>query len=236
MIDFHSHVLPGMDDGSKSVNESVQMLRRTYEMGVDITISTPHYYSNFDSISSFLERRNDRYQALKCGLEGIDKVPCIVMGAEVSFFSGMSREKEISKLCIENTKYMLLEMPFSKWSSLTINEVRGLIANRGITPILAHFERYLPYMSKSGIAEELLNAGVVVQTNGEAVISSSSRKNILKMINSDKIQLLGSDCHNLSDRPPNLGEAFQIISKILGKSVLEKIDSNGRKILNDELI
>jgi len=149
MIDFHSHILPEMDDGSKSVGESVHMLQLTYGMGVDTIILTPHYYSNFETISSFLERRNDRYRVLKCGLEGVDKVPGILMGAEVSFFSGMSREKEISRLCIENTKYILLEMPFSNWSSLTINEVRSLIANRGITPILAHIERYFPYMNKS---------------------------------------------------------------------------------------
>ena len=225
-----------MDDGSKSVCESIQMLRLSFGMGIDTLVSTSHYYANAESMDSFLNRRKEKQQILIHEIDGIKHIPQIVMGAEVAYFSGMSREKEISRLCIEKTKYMLLEMPFSEWSSLTLNEVKSLITNRGITPIIAHIERYFPYQQKSGKFDELLNLGVVFQTNGEAVIDGRYSRKILKMIDTNKIHLLGSDCHNTAERPPNLDHAFKIIDRKLGNSTLNKIDTNGRRILNDEWI
>ena len=234
MIDFHSHILPDMDDGSKSVDESIQMLRLSFKMSVDTIVSTSHYYANRDTIDSFLSRRDSKRQVLQDGLEGTIDVPKIVMGAEVAFFSGMSREKEITSLCIENTKYMLLEMPFFEWSSLTIAEVKNLISNRGITPIIAHIERYLPYQHKNGKIDALLSLGVVLQTNSEALYEGVNKRKMLSMIDTNIVHILGSDCHNTTDRPPNLDQAFRIIEKKLGRSALNSIDVNGRKILNDE--
>jgi len=236
MVDFHSHILPDMDDGSKSFGESIQMLRLSFDMGIDIMISTSHYYANDETISSFLSRRNEKQQILMSALDDINDVPQIVMGAEVAYFSGMSREKEISRLCIDKTKYMLLEMPFSEWSSLTISEVKSLITNRGITPIIAHIERYFPYQQKGGKFDQLLSLGVIFQTNAEALVHGKYRRKILKMIAANQIHLLGSDCHNAEERSPNLDRAFKIIAKKLGYSTLEKIDANSRRITNDECI
>lgn len=236
MIDFHSHFLPNMDDGSNSVNESLQMLKLSYEMGIDTIISSSHYYSNDETIDCFLKRRDEKQKILLHKLNGINDVPHIVMGAEVAYFSGMSREKDISKLCIGDTNYMLLEMPFYEWSSLTINEVVGLLKNRGITPIIAHIERYLRYLRKNKRLEELLDLGVVVQASGESVIDACQRPYILKLLGKNKIHLMGSDCHNMLERPPNLDMAFKIISKQLGNSALKKIEYNGRSILNSDLI
>lgn len=236
MIDFHSHILPDMDDGSKSVDESVAMLRLSFNMGIDTIVSTSHYYANHDTIDSFLSRRNCKQKVLQEGLVGLNDIPKIVMGAEVSFFSGMSREKEITSLCIDNTKYMLLEMPFFDWSSLTIAEIKNLISNRGITPIIAHIERYLPYQYKNGKIDALLNMGVVFQANSEALCEGVNKRKMLSMIDTNVVHILGSDCHNTIDRMPNLDQAFKIIGKKLGNTTLEMIDTNGRRILNDELI
>lgn len=236
MIDFHSHILPNMDDGSKSVDESIQMLRLSFEMNIDTVVSTSHYYANKDTIDSFLSRRNSTQQALQDGLKGIINVPKIVMGSEVAFFSGMSRQKDIIRLCIDNTKYMLLEMPFSEWSSLTLAEIKNLISIRGITPIIAHIERHLPYQHKNGKIDALLSLGVVFQANSEALYEGIYKRKMLSMINTNVVHLLGSDCHNTTDRSPNLDQAFSIIGKKLGNSTLKMIDTNGRKILNDEFI
>jgi len=236
MIDFHSHILPDMDDGSKSVGEATDMLKFSFKMGIDTIVSTSHYYADCDTISSFLVRRNEKQQLLIHNLEGIIETPKIVMGAEVAFFSGMSREKEIARLCIDSTKYMLIEMPFSEWSSLTINEVKSLITNRGITPILAHIERYLTYQKKNGKIAELLNLGVILQINSEALINCPYKRDILKMIDKNQIHLLGSDCHNMSNRKPNLDLAFKAITRKLGNSTLKNIDFYGRRILSDKCL
>lgn len=235
MIDFHSHILPEMDDGSKSFLESIQMLKLSFCMGIDTMVSTSHYYANLDTIDNFLSRRNEKGQTLLHEIEGMLDVPKIVFGAEVAYFSGMSREKEITRLCIEKTKYLLLEMPSSDWTSLTINEIKSLISNRGITPIIAHIERHLS-QQKTGKIDELRGLGVVLQTNAEALYDGAYRRAVLKMIGTKKIKLLGSDCHSIDYRAPNLDRAYEIIAKKLGNSMLKSIDMNGRKILNDNWI
>lgn len=235
MIDFHAHFLPEMDDGSASVSESIQMLKLSYNMGIDTIISTSHYYSNYENIESFLSRRDAKLQKLKHSLESINDIPQIVMGAEVAFFSGMSDVRELRKLCIGNTKYMLLEMPFCEWSSLTMKELIRLINNRGIIPIIAHIERYFPHLHKNLNVKELLSLGVVLQTNAEALINASQKRSILKLLAAGKIHLLGSDCHNMTERRPNLNSAIKIIQKEIGISCVNRIDLTGRKILADDV-
>jgi len=177
-------------------------------------------------------RRAVKLQKLMLVLEGISNVPLLVMGAEVAFFPGMSGVKELPRLNIENTKYMLLEMPFEKWSSLNMREVRSLITNRGITPIIAHIERYFPYQQRKSDIEELLDLGVAVQTNAEALIEGSQKRNILKLLDSGKIHLLGSDCHNMVERRPNLDSAVKIIETNIGASCIERINLVGQRILS----
>lgn len=173
------------------------------------------------------ERRSIRF------LEGAADIPQIVMGAEVAFFSGMSDVREIRLLCIGNTKYMLLEMPFCEWSTLTMREVRSLITNRGITPILAHIERYFPYQQRKRDIEELLALGVVIQTNAEALTEGSQKRAVLKLLSKNKIHILGSDCHNMAERRPDLDSAMKLIEKKIGRSCIERIDFVGRSILNN---
>ncbi len=232
MIDFHSHILPQMDDGSSSVDESIQMLKLSFSMGVDTIISTPHYYSSHETIEDFLKRRSEKHQLLMNEIKDMSDVPEIIMGAEVAYFSGMNRNKDIGQLCIENTKYLLLEMPFHEWSSLCVNAIKGLITTRGIIPIIAHLDAYLHMIQHNDAKlKELLSLGVIFQANCEALLSKTLKHTVLKMIDRNQIHLLGSDCHNMSDRVPNLDFAKKIISKKLGKSSLERIDSNGRSVV-----
>lgn len=232
MIDFHSHFLPEMDDGSSCFSETIQMLKLSYATGSDTIISTSHYYSNRESIDGFLAKRDAKLQKLIQLLEGVDCIPQIVIGAEVAFFSGMSDVKELPQLCLGNTKHMLLEMPFCEWSTLTMREVRSLITNRGITPIIAHIDRYFPYHQKKREIEELLDLGVVIQTNAEALLDNSTKRAVLKLLRERKIHLLGSDCHNMAERKPNLDGAIEVIEKEIGISCIERINVIGRRILN----
>lgn len=232
MIDFHAHFLPNMDDGSSSFSESIQMLKLSYGMGINTIISTSHYFSNHEDIDGFLLRRDARMQNLIQLLEGIDDIPQIVTGAEVSYFPGISSVKGLKKLCVGNTKYMLLEMPFCDWSSLTMREVRSLITNRGITPILAHIERYFPYQQRKNDIEELLDLGVAIQANAEALIEGCQKRSVLKLLRERKIHLLGSDCHNMVERKPNLDCAIKIIENEIGYSCIQRIDMIGQSILD----
>ena len=234
MIDFHSHILPEMDDGSSCVSESEQMLKLSWEMGIDTVVATPHYYAGNESVECFIARRQEKYDLLMRSINDTVIIPQIVMGSETAFYVGISRESDILKLCIGQTKYLLLEMPFTEWSSLTIKEVQGLIINRGIIPIIAHLERYYPIQCRNGKINELLNLGVLVQVNGETFVDNELRRKMMKMLSKDAVHLLGSDCHNMNENPPNLSQAFKHISAKLGDGVLEKIDATGRLVLRGQ--
>ena len=111
-IDFHSHILPGIDDGSRNIEESVALLDMMAEDGVDIVCATPHYYSHEISIDKFVERRNNAYERLKPHLK--DNHPKILLGAEVLYNHSLVQCDDLSKLCLQGTDYLLWEMPYSK--------------------------------------------------------------------------------------------------------------------------
>ena len=153
--DLHSHILPGMDDGCQTVEESVQMLRSCYEQGIHKICATPHYYP-VESVDEFLKRRNESVQLLHKALEQEKlPVPKICLGAEVAYRPGICYQEDLDKLCIGNSQYLLLEMPFNKWGEEVIRTVRNICNVRGITPILAHIERYLSMQDKD-VLERIL--------------------------------------------------------------------------------
>lgn len=221
MIDFHTHILPNVDDGSKGVEESALMLARLIEQGVNKVIATPHFYANDESVDEFLLRRNAAFE--KLSNNGCD-VSKIILGAEVRYYDGISHLQDLKKLRIEGTRFLLLEMPFNKWTDYAINEVID-IANRGkISLVLAHIDRYLPIISKSVIAKLSAN-GVLFQANSSFFDSFFKASKAIKMLKENKIHFIGSDSHNMSDRSPNMNYAINVIKKKLGNdSLIEYIE------------
>ncbi len=220
MIDIHSHVLPCVDDGSKSVKESILMLRASAEQGVSEIVATPHFYPDETGPERFLSRRN----AAADRLLGVwqDGFPKLRLGAEVYYFEGISMTDEIDALRIEGTELLLLEMPFMTWSERMIRDIKELNRRRGSTVLLAHIERYLRYQS-GDVLDELIDSGVLMQSNAEFFLKWSTRKKACRMLRNGRIHLLGSDCHNMKSRPPVIGE------------VLRKMDPADRQLLEDNI-
>ena len=229
MTDWHSHILPGMDDGSRSAAESVQMLKVMAEDGrVDTVVATPHFYANDESVESFLQRRERAYRELEPLLtEGF---PRILTGAEVRYYPGISRLDGLLDLRIAGSRLLLLEMPFETWTEYDIRELTGLACRGELRVILAHIERYTGYQ-RPGVIEGLLDSGIMLQTNANFVIRPATRHRALKMLRRGYVQFIGSDCHNLTTRPPNAGKAFEITDKKLGHNFLQEMQGFGNSLL-----
>lgn len=230
MIDFHSHIIPKIDDGSKSLEMSVDMLHLSYEQGIRHIVATPHFYINDNDVNGFLKTRRHCYNKLIGVLD--DKMPKIYLGAEVYFFNGISLYDELEKLTINGSRYLLLEMPFVKWNRKILDEVEHIIYDRGFKVIIAHIERYINYQKGTNNINELLALNPIVQMNGEYINGFFTKNKALSFINNNIVQLIGSDCHNLDSRRPNLDKAYGIIEKKLGIDVVNNINNLGRKILN----
>ena len=209
MIDFHSHVLPGIDDGSRDTDESLKLLKMCSEQGVTTIAATPHFYPDYDTPERFLRRRNDAANHLKERL--FDGAPEIVLGAEVYYFAGISSNDAVGSLRLGDTGILLLEMPFAKWSPSMVSEILDLHGRNGISVMLAHIERYIDYQS-SDVWDSLLKHGVIMQSNAGFFTNRWTKRRALKLLRSGRIHVLGSDCHNVKDRPENIGKAIAVMN------------------------
>lgn len=223
ICDMHSHILPGMDDGSKDAETSLKMLRSCAQQGIDRVFVTPHYYP-VESVKDFLQRRDKSEAILRAAIaQSNEQLPSICTGAEVAYRPGIGYEADLEKLRLGNSEFLLLELPFSTWGKDVVRDIRNMVCARGITPILAHIERYL-HLQKKQTLYEVLEQGVLVQMNAEALLSWRTRGKAKKLLKENVVQLLGSDSHNLSDRAPNLGKGLQELEKTKGmESVLNRL-------------
>lgn len=231
MIDIHSHVLPGIDDGSQNPEMSIEMLRESYKQGIDTVVATPHFYIKHDTVDSFLKKRNNAYNILMESLKDEKEIPGIYLGAEIFYFNGISKIEGLEKMCINNTNYILLEMPFSKWNSRVFQEVEDIIYNRRLVPVIAHLERFVAFQKGTDNIERLVGMKVIPQMNGEHLLSFFTKGKALKWIDSGIIRLLGSDMHNTSSRPQNLGQACEIIIKKFGNEAIDDIINTSKTVI-----
>lgn len=229
MVDFHSHILPQIDDGSRSVEESLALLQMLSEQGVDLVAATPHFYAGDRSVERFLEKRAAAYDKVISALGENPSLhaPDIRLGAEVWYYPGVSRLEGLQKLCLEGTGLLLLEMPTEPWSSYTVQEVLDLNCSGAQTVVLAHIDRYLPYQN-TDVWELLMQNGVMMQVNASFFLSFRTRGRAHKMLKSGQIQWIGSDCHNLSARPPRIRAAADAIRKKLGDAFLADFAAQNR--------
>jgi protein-tyrosine phosphatase len=230
MIDWHNHVLPNMDDGSHSVAESIAMLRAQVSQGVTTVIATPHFYANDESVTSFLERRSRSMETLReqCADDGL---PSLRLGAEVRYYPGISRMEGISSLCIEGSNLLLLEMPMSRWTKSMVRELIEMSGRGGICLVLAHIDRYFSLQSRE-VWSSLLDNGILMQTNASFFSAFTTRRKALSLLKEGYVHLLGSDCHNMTSRPPQMERALDIIQKRLGVDYLCQMNEYGYSLLD----
>lgn len=226
MTDIHCHVLPEMDDGSRSVEESVAMLEALSAQGVGCVAATPHFYAMENSPEEFLRRRETAVRRLReCWKP---ELPALRLGAEVYYYQGISQYEELERLSIEGTRLLLLEMPFERWTSQMLREVQEIQCRGGITVVLAHIERYLRWQDRD-VWTALLEWGVLCQSNAEFFLELRTRRKALHMLREGRIHLLGSDSHDMESRPPRLGLAYSRL-EARDRAVLEE---NNQKYLPD---
>ena len=229
IIDMHCHILPGVDDGARDVETSLAMLEASRAQGVQYMVATPHFYATRDRVDTFLDRRREAWETLKPRM-GAD-YPGIVLGAEVAFFRGISRAERLEALKIEGTDCILLEMPFRPWSEDDVDEVSEILEKHGYTIILAHIERYLAMRGNADYIGNLLELPVLAQINAESLLDWRQRGKLIKMVRNGQVHLLGSDCHGIHHRPPNLGEGREILRRKTGTEYLDRIDWRSEELL-----
>lgn len=230
MTDLHTHILPGMDDGAKTLEESLQLLEEQGRQGVNTVALTPHFYGRRETAATFLARREAAWTQLLEATQD-QAYPELILGAEVAWMPDMALWPELESLCYQGTKILLVELPMMPWTDSIFRELYSLEGRRGIIPMIAHLDRYFHVQKKRDI-ERLLEMGYPVQISAEALTRFSVKKLALELLaNYDGVLI--SDCHNLKDRAPNMENALKIIEKKLGARVRSQIVANTDAVLCD---
>lgn len=212
MLDFHTHILPGMDDGAKSLEISAQMLQMLDSQGCEAIALTPHFYPNDEPLSSFLRRRD---KALTKLLNVPLNKSILYLGAEVALSSLLFSNDDLRPACLSGTNLMLTELSYTNsLQEKTFQMLDRLIYDYGIQPVIAHLERYPDsHKSPAGI-ERLLKMGCLIQLNASAFYGSFLKTRwAYKLLEKGAVHFIGSDCHNLESRAPNMNSALVAISQ-----------------------
>ncbi len=219
-----------MDDGSRSAEMSAEMITRLEEQGVKNIVLTPHFYASHGSVDHFLKKREKSLALLKEAMADRPAKAEIYLGAEVFFMDSLDRVEGFKRMAIGGSNYLLLEMPFSEWTERTLETVYRIIS-AGITPIIAHFERYISIQGGMKKIYELKRMGCILQMNAESFNGFLNKRRALKFFAEGTASLLGSDCHNLTARTPEIRFAYDCIEKKLGSEAVENIIRTGDRIL-----
>lgn len=234
VVDFHTHVLPKVDDGSASVKESLALLQMEAEQGVRRVVATPHFYAQVDSLKPFLERRAIAVSNLRKAMEAHPGLPQLSVGAEVYYFPGIGDTEILSEMAIDNGRFVLIEMPMTVWKENMYQELENIHNHLGLIPIIAHIDRYIGPMQTYGIPERLMELPVVVQANASFFQRLATKRMALRMLERGQIHLLGSDCHNLKDRKVNIRQTVDLIEKQLGHKAIERLNACERWVLSEQ--
>lgn len=238
MIDMHSHILPAIDDGSPNIEESIKMIKEAKEAGFAEIVSTSHYIE--ESYNSSKYEREKLIKNINEGLEAENIDIKIYNGAEAYISTNLTELIQKEELpTINESKYLLMELPMQSQILYLDNIIYNLKTN-GITPIIAHPERYSYVQKNPKILQDFVNKGVLFQANYGSIIGrygKDAEKTVKKLLKNNMIHFLGTDTHRSGSVYTQMDKILRKLEKLIGKEKLELLSkANPQKVLNNEEI
>lgn len=235
IFDIHCHILPGVDDGSRSMKETLEMLNMEYEDGVRTIIFTPHYRremfeTDMEWIASAFRDTQKEAARMFPDLE-------LYLGCEYHVNMEMvSMLKSGERPAMANGRYVLAEFSGNTDFYYMRERVHELRRNR-FYPIIAHAERYACLRKKIENIDYLVDSGAYIQINAGSIIGEagfSCKQFCKKLMRMDLIHFVGSDAHGTEHRKPNLGKCASYLKKKMGEEYARMLlETNPRKIISD---
>ena len=237
IIDIHSHILPGIDDGAKDMEETKEMLHLAVEEGISGIVATPHYSVEIEE--DVLSIYEEAYQEVLRYMETHEIPVKLYRGNEIYYTESVPERLQDGEIyTINNTRYVLIEFSMGVGYSFIEGAVRHLL-NSGYWPILAHVERY-QCLRKLKNLEELIRIGVCVQVNTNAIIGKDgwqTRRFCHQLLKRRLVHAIGTDTHGSRHRRPKMKECIHYIDKKYGRDYRVLISGdNPRRILKGEKI
>ena len=228
MTDLHTHILPGMDDGPKTLPDAMALLERAALQGVDCIALTSHFSCENESVEAFLARREMAFSALR---EACPKELTLKRGCEV-YFSPRLLTENVEDLCLEGTKVLLLELPVLQKPAF-LREVLTALVQKGITPLIAHVERYQYVAQDPCILADWVELGALIQVNAQSVLDGGLARKLIKW---GLCHVVASDAHSVRHRPVNLRPALETVAKTLGSEKARELEANAADLFSGRTV
>ncbi len=229
--DLHTHILPQMDDGPKSISASIELLKAFKEINILDIIATPHFYINENGAERFLERRSESYRLLK---EAYNFDGRIILGAEVYYSKKLYRIDSFERLTLGNSSYILIELPYiPKIDKEWLEDIEDMMRMTGLVVVFAHIERFFDRLTWSA-KKKLYSMDAVFQINLPSLEDENLRKKVYKFLKKKKFTVLASDSHNTESRSPARYEnGWQILLRDIGEQAAFSLVENTRCIFDE---
>lgn len=222
MIDIHSHILPAVDDGAKDPEESSALLSMMYAQGITEVIATPHFSPDSESLDGFLSRIASAKSTLENKVSGTVH-PEIYYGCEIYYFPNMGNVESLERVTLAGSRYLLIDFTFTDFESSVIRDIKALYDNLGIIPIAAHVERYFPARGYKKLLKLIENGECICQINASSFFSRNFSKPVRKLVKGGYAQVIASDSHSVSKRPPKIEAALNEIKTEIGEKYYSKL-------------
>ena len=237
MIDIHSHLLFGVDDGPKTMEGTMRLIEAAGEEGISQLIVTPHAYSPRYHVQ--VSEIESQVRLIQDIINAADIELTLYTGQEVRIHEDLIRNllnKDI--LTLAGSRYVLLELPTENVPVYTTNIVHALL-DRDIIPVIAHPERNKGIAENPQRLERLVRQGALAQVTAGSVaghFGKSTQKLSMQLIEANLIHAYGSDAHHIDTRPFLFNKGLDSIGKKLGIDTVDLLLVNNERILNDQLV
>ncbi len=236
MIDIHSHILPGLDDGSKDINMTLEMLKRAEDNKTKKIVATPHYCIGYGEVE-YLDVKKVTDYVRKASKENNINID-IYCGQEVFFTKSILDLYEKGIIgTINDSAYMLIELPMQNFEDRTIDTLYELNL-KGINIILAHPERYIPFINEPERINDFIDEGILFQMNSGSVLGTfgkSVKKTAEIFLKNNIYSFIGSDAHNNTNRKTGIQDSISFINKRY-TGYGDIFDENANLMLNNNIV
>lgn len=238
MIDMHCHILNGIDDGSKSAGQSLNMLKIAQDEEIDTIVATPHLLELKD-IEKFKVNRDNAIKDIEDEIKKNNINIKLIKGAEVYINPFIYKCNDLKSVCINNGSYMLMELPMLSMPSY-VGDVIYNLKLKGINTIIAHPERYKYVAEDPNIIYGLIEQGALMQVNTGSItgiFGKSIQKTARILFEHNMVHMVGTDAHTDRTRSPRIKEAIRFVGNWSDKDVIERIiHKTPEKVLTGDLI
>lgn len=224
IVDIHSHVLPGVDDGAVDMEETLSMLKLAQQEGITHLFATPHYKIQHSPLDK--QELSQRFQQLQAFIQEQGLTIQLFLGNEVYYFSDLKKYYQMATFfCLNQSRRLLVEFsPYEEFSRLRNAAID--IFSLGLVPVFAHIERYQCLLQDNSLVQELKDLGVEFQVNASSIIGEggSVRKSFTrKALKEQLVDYLGTDAHHLYTRPPKIEKCVQFLYHKYDKEYVERL-------------